>query len=459
MDILDHQIAKSSTTVNHSRSISKKRNIQSSMMSRAWSQLEKSQQEVSIESTCSNDASSIALWHTNAPNAGWKKDEITSADLHETEEKWKQITDGSQVCIVLASANQTRLCPKCKQIFSATFSMPDEWWLNHCRNSNGYFGAEHDVDQDENTTTKTWAFFETKHLTEASRYQWLKINVFSQWKAATKQTLLVLFDLDTDVMNRLVKALTHVRPDCLADPFWPYTELSGELARLQDEAVWAIRNHVRSIETRDETQRTPKGKPEPEYRRLHDLARHAIHVSESLDVAARTLEALNAQHHDLRSALNIDRRAWTHVRQRLLFHKQLVDSLRYRSVSNEKRLQNEIALAFNTVAQYDSGLSVKIGEAAKIDSAAMKTISLLTLAFLPPTFICAIFSMSFFNYDQSTGWSMSAQFWLYWAFAIPLTLITSVVCYKWQPLMDFLYPPGSRPEEKGTCEIESKDMT
>lgn len=332
--------------------------------------------------------------------------------------------------------------------------MPDEWWFNHCRNSNGYFGAEHDVDQDENTTTKTWAFFETKHLTKESRYQWLKLNVFSQWKAATKQTLLVLFDLDTDVMNRLVEALTHVRPDCLADPFWPYTELSGELARLQDEAVWAIRNHVRSIETRDEKQRIREGKPEPEYRRLHDLARHAIHVSESLDVAARTLEALNAQHHDLRTSLNIDRRAWTHVRQRLLFHKQLVDSLRYRSVSNEKRLQNEIALAFNTVAQYDSGLSVKIGEAAKIDSAAMKTISLLTLAFLPPTFICAIFSMSFFNYDQSTGWSMSAQFWLYWAFAIPLTLITSVVCYKWQPLMDFLYPPGSRLEEKGMCETE-----
>lgn len=262
-------------------------------------------------------------------------------------------------------------------------------------------------------------------------YKWSRINVFSRWTEASNQTLLVLFDLDTEVKDRLLEAFKPAQSDCMADPFWPYIELSGEVARLQDEAVWKIRNQVRALETTRE-----EGKPEPKYRQLHDLARHAIHVSESLDVAARTLEALNTQHHDLQSTSS-DKKAWTRVRQRLLFHKQLVDSLRYRSVSNEKRLQNEIQLAFNTVAQYDSSLSVKIGEAAKIDSAAMKTISLLTLAFLPPTFICAIFSMSFFDYDSEGGWTVSSQFWMYWAFAVPLTLLTSIVCYKWQYITEF----------------------
>jgi hypothetical protein len=43
--------------------------------------------------------------------------------------------------------------------------------------------------------------------------------------------------------------------------------------------------------------------------------------------------------------------------------------------------------AYNTVAQYDSRLSVQINKAVQIDSAAMKTIAYLTLAFLPATFI------------------------------------------------------------------------
>ncbi|ETS78910.1 hypothetical protein PFICI_08763 [Pestalotiopsis fici W106-1] len=303
------------------------------------------------------------------------------------------------------------------------------------------------IDQEQGT----WAFFETKQMIDAYRYQWLKINVFSRWTEATNQTVLILFDLDMAVMDHLLQTFKQVEPDCLADPFWPYIELSGEVARLQDTAVWRIRNQVRDIETH-----RVQGKPEPEYRRLHDLARHAIHVSESLDVAARTLEAINAQHHDTQST-SLDRRAWTRVRQRLLFHKQLVDSLRYRSVSNEKRLQNEIQLAFNTVAQYDSALSVKIGEAAKIDSAAMKTISLLTLAFLPPTFICAIFSMSFFNYDSEGGWTVSNQFWMYWAFAVPLTLLTSIVCYKWQDITEFI--DRFRRQQVQEKVIQEKDRT
>ena len=44
--------------------------------------------------------------------------------------------------------------------------------------------------------------------------------------------------------------------------------------------------------------------------------------------------------------------------------------------------------AFNTVAQHDSRIAVQIGKATQVDSAAMKTISVLGLVFLPGTFIC-----------------------------------------------------------------------
>jgi hypothetical protein len=42
---------------------------------------------------------------------------------------------------------------------------------------------------------------------------------------------------------------------------------------------------------------------------------------------------------------------------------------------------------FNTVAQHDSHIGVRIGEATQVDSAAMKTISVLGLVFLPATFV------------------------------------------------------------------------
>ena len=43
--------------------------------------------------------------------------------------------------------------------------------------------------------------------------------------------------------------------------------------------------------------------------------------------------------------------------------------------------------AFNTIAQYDSKIMVRISEAVQNDSAAMKTIAVLTLTFLPATFV------------------------------------------------------------------------
>ena len=67
--------------------------------------------------------------------------------------------------------------------------------------------------------------------------------------------------------------------------------------------------------------------------------------------------------------------------------RSILECLHLRSQALEKRLRNEIGLAFNVVAQHDSRIAVRIGEATQVDSAAMKTISVLGLIFLPGTFI------------------------------------------------------------------------
>lgn len=51
----------------------------------------------------------------------------------------------------------------------------------------------------------------------------------------------------------------------------------------------------------------------------------------------------------------------------------------------------------------------------------MKTIAVLTMAFLPATFFAALFSI------PSLGWNDSDKFALYWACAIPVTIGTFAV--------------------------------
>ncbi|ROW12390.1 hypothetical protein VMCG_00791 [Cytospora schulzeri] len=289
--------------------------------------------------------------------------------------------------------------------------MPEVWWSDYY----------------------TWAYFEVKQLDACMRYQWYKINVFTRWIPSTKKTIILLFDAPTLILERIPTLLI---PDStrINDPFWVYAGLAAEITRLEDSAVWAVRNQVRAIET----ERQPV-KPRPNYRLLHDIARHAIHVSETLDVATQTMKSIMLEHeHFITTDSVTEKDVSRNIHRQLLFSGNMIESLRHRSVSNEKRLLNEIQLAYNIVAQYDAGISVEIGHAARSDSAAMKTISFVTLAFLPPTFISTIFSMSFFDYSVDSGWTVSGKFWVYWAFAVPITIVSFLVWKYWHKVFPSL---------------------
>lgn len=280
------------------------------------------------------------------------------------------------------------------------------------------------------------------------RYQWYKINVFTRWIPSTRQTIILIFDAPSPIVE-CISALLDPDPMLrVSDPFWVYAGLAAEVARLEDSAVWAIRNQVRAIET----ERKPGRRPRPDYRRLHDIARHAIHVSETLDVATQTMKNILLEHeYFIAKEPVVEKGVSRNVHRQLLFYENMIESLRHRSASNEKRLLNEIQLAFNIVAQYDAGISVEIGHATRLDSAAMKTISFVTLAFLPPTFISTIFSMSFFNYSVDSGWAVSSQFWVYWAFAVPVTIMSFLVWNYWHKV--FPSVRDEQPQAIGSQEL------
>ncbi|KAK5635756.1 hypothetical protein RRF57_011468 [Xylaria bambusicola] len=288
----------------------------------------------------------------------------------------------------------------------------------------------------------TWTYFEIKKLEPTAEYSWYKLNIFVQWDGESHQTIVLAFDTPFDVIQSFRELL--VTPDLhnLHSPFWFYPHLLSEVARHQEAAVWAIRNQVREVEKRT----LPLGRPNPNYRHLHDIARHALHVSETLEVAIKTIKCMLERHKDLCPSLS-DFDAEQGIHSQLQFFESYISSLGSRSASNEKRMLNEIQLAFNTVAQHDASTSVKIGLATQADSLTMKSIALVTLTFLPPTFVSAIFSMSFFSYSAESGWVLSDKFWIYWVFAIPTTLLTAIA---WYFLQKYNAPVPSREERSGT---------
>ncbi|KAI0179749.1 hypothetical protein GGR52DRAFT_211274 [Hypoxylon sp. FL1284] len=69
--------------------------------------------------------------------------------------------------------------------------------------------------------------------------------------------------------------------------------------------------------------------------------------------------------------------------------------------------------------------SRRIAEAAQRDSASMKTVAVMTMAFLPATFIAALFSVPSLDWrpDEPGGPVIRDNFWVYWAFALPATAL------------------------------------
>ncbi|KXH50031.1 hypothetical protein CSIM01_07289 [Colletotrichum simmondsii] len=363
------------------------------------------------------------------------------------------------VCIVNAFAQKIRECSACREKFAKAFMIPDLWWKRYCRDSNGYFGCETKIDEDGNTAgLTTWARFPVKLTNEGhTGYEWSKTNVITHWVAKTRQTVLIVFDAVQPAANCMKRVpedesdpiYAVPNADYFLDPYWIYIGILEKVVTLQDAAVWAVRVTVRTTEKqRDITHGSDlaTSKPAPGFRHLHETARHAIHVSETLDLAVKAARKILLQHeafkvgYDDRSrSATAWKRAWNYTHQRLQFFEEMITSLQERSASNKARHFNEISLAYNMVAQSDARISVAIGRATQRDSEAMKTVAFLTLLFLPATFVSAVFSTSFFDYDSaSDSWNVSGKFWVYWVVAIPITLITALLWYY----RHHMSPPG-----------------
>lgn len=94
-------------------------------------------------------------------------------------------------------------------------------------------------------------------------------------------------------------------------------------------------------------------------------------------------------------------------------------------------------LEWNNIGQSDtqtnleiSGSNLEIAKATREDGQQMRSIALLTMIFLPATFVASLFSMSFFEWNPENGQKMlSPYIWMYVVITLVLTGLTLVLWY------------------------------
>lgn len=236
------------------------------------------------------------------------------------------------------------------------------------------------------------------------------------------------------IIDRFSDLMVTTRSDNPHSVYVPLAELAVEL---QEDAVWKIRTGVRGVEQSRTSIRPQPSTSQTHFCRLHELARHAGHVTETLDLTNQTLHQMIENHDRVarrsaapvaeededkitRSLLSETAHQNHNAHDRLRCYQDAIQNLRLRSIANKDRLQNEIQYSFNLVAQ----------DVARISNVIQQTVALVTTAFIPMTFIATVFGMQFFVYDVHDGsWHISDKLWISWAMGIPLTCLTGLLSY------------------------------
>lgn len=105
---------------------------------------------------------------------------------------------------------------------------------------------------------------------------------------------------------------------------------------------------------------------------------------------------------------------------------------------------------YSKMAQEDNVLNARMAVASSRDSSSMKALAVITAIFLPGEFLGTLFGMSMFDWlapneekndaavagqgggdDEHEAGTLSSMFWVYWALAVPLTLVTLLMWRAW----------------------------
>ncbi|KAI9367654.1 hypothetical protein BJX61DRAFT_537875 [Aspergillus egyptiacus] len=284
---------------------------------------------------------------------------------------------------------------------------------------NGSFYCDYDCKDSRVWPQATWSCFKVKEVRTAYEYKWKQPILHVEWNPITGRQLLHVFGLGEDQKKTFISQCPS-RTEQRCNPFSWHATFARILLEQYNAAFWMLRHIIRGHEkSRLVFSRNLNGV----FPLLHDIARHVFHYQETIEVAEHTLQVMVAEQARWRGedAENIQDNLsiWLTTRQRIILEEKRAHSLKTRAKSLNDRHQNEINLEF--------------GRDARTDSNMMKTVAVVSMFYLPGTFVSGIFGTNFFNFevDRPNKFSTADDFWMYWAVTIPLTLATIVIWALW----------------------------
>ncbi|KAI5464687.1 hypothetical protein BGZ63DRAFT_378374 [Mariannaea sp. PMI_226] len=301
------------------------------------------------------------------------------------------------------------------------FEMPELLSTKTCVIHNGYFGCRPSYKNGKLIKYNTWFRILAKKIwkrhetsNNSKDYIWYEMGVYTRWRKGHHPTVLCV-GMPPEMPQKLQAAL-GANPPIEGDPFALHIPLLEQIVKLQDDCVWRLRDPIREIEQ----QRKDKGVVVG-FKEMHEISRHAIHISEVLEVTVNTFEGLLRQGKTVygmkKRETPDDETYCEQALENLSFQAQMIKSLKLRNDSNNERLKSEIQVAYNTIAQQDNTV--------------MKSIALLTMVFLPATFVSAFFSTTFFNFGDDGKWKVSKSIWIYVVVTIPVTVVSVRLWQLW----------------------------
>ncbi|KAG4034504.1 hypothetical protein MFRU_003g04640 [Monilinia fructicola] len=274
-----------------------------------------------------------------------------------------------EAMIVFLPSEKSLIHLKLDKQLSDRFMIPNSFWDSVSQEASGFFRCQESRNVDDVLEAYTTLFRVLIKQPDvgSSRcnnggilYTWHKFTFLTSW-LPSKKLVVLCFNLPHPFQNTLtsslINSLIHLE---MRDPYSIHVILLWEMTKLFDFALWSSRDLVRDLEKN----RISKEDPQPDYDRMHELARHAIHASEMLEITLETLVAIIPEHelffknNIILSKSKSIRTISNQTMRDLQFQSTILKSLHLRSKALEDRLRNEINLV-NELFSHQQALSDK----------------------------------------------------------------------------------------------------
>lgn len=136
-----------------------------------------------------------------------------------------------------------------------------------------------------------------------------------------------------------------------------------------------------------------------------------------------------------------------YIRQHATSRARLTIQLLTQAKSCEHKSVLVVQGLFSLITQRDQNQNLRIvndthilARESKKDSTAMKAIAIVTMFFLPGTFLSSLFAIPVFDWDALHGNQVvNPRLWVYWAFTIPITILVVALYLIWENFAMHLY--------------------